>query len=200
MFCGGDGSIAGYDTCEEPISSNPFGIFCFSLCCFNLLLGFVKIYNTYWMRFGVYIYSTFSVLFFYHVVDFQNDFQNAPLSGLTYVGRCIHIFSLVDTRLMKVPINPYNWSKLLWSGFLFFAMANAIGYYRASPLSTIVPATPSVYFQGFLAAWLVYFAIELAYIGWDLVLRLTIHVAMPPLHNDPVLSASVTEFWCSHTS
>ena len=31
VFCGGDGSIAGYDTCEEPISSNPFGIFCFSL-------------------------------------------------------------------------------------------------------------------------------------------------------------------------
>ncbi|KAH3765492.1 hypothetical protein Pelo_2629 [Pelomyxa schiedti] len=181
----GDGNPAGYSRCGADqtwpyyLGSRP-----------------LVIPNTFWMRFTVYLFSTFSVIVFFHVVDFMNDFQGKPLCSYGFLWRCLHVFSIVDTRMLVRNPDPPPWRRYAIFVVLSVLSTQFIILVHTTWLHDVLPSVVLLYLEtGLFPAMLVYSVIDLAYAGWDIILHL-FGLGMPKgLHSNPILSSSVQEFW-----
>eukprot|EP01106_Pelomyxa_sp_JSP_P017502 TRINITY_DN719_c0_g2_i3.p1 TRINITY_DN719_c0_g2~~TRINITY_DN719_c0_g2_i3.p1 ORF type:complete len:336 (-),score=91.81 TRINITY_DN719_c0_g2_i3:97-1104(-) len=155
--------------------------------------------NTWMSRFWLFVYTVWAFISFYHVVDFVNDFQGPPLSGLAPLWRCVHVFTVIDTRAVTAPAPPP--AARPWRRFALPLACDVVAVCVAVWVADVVPESwksGRVWWYlkfGALPNFVLYMAIDWVNAMWELVLAYTLDMGIPRVHTHPAMSSTVREFW-----
>eukprot|EP01105_Mastigella_eilhardi_P020640 TRINITY_DN4930_c0_g1_i1.p1 TRINITY_DN4930_c0_g1~~TRINITY_DN4930_c0_g1_i1.p1 ORF type:complete len:418 (+),score=104.33 TRINITY_DN4930_c0_g1_i1:79-1332(+) len=162
----------------------------------------LELRDTFWMRFGVFFYETLTIVWFYNVLDFLNDFQGYPMYHWSVGRRIWHILCLPDSRdvIPRSQAAPFNWWELVKNVCIFFPVTTFIGYHY----EYIIPGWEKLDDRSALlfflvsfecAVWFVYSYISMSYCIGDLAMRMFGYSLPPNLQASPLTAHSLAEFW-----